>query len=88
MYRLNPSYDNISEWLAAGYSLVSLDFPKIVQINTAVDKTTSSLSSLMQKQMAKHNANLDDERNALLKLLQLSKKPYGNFKAYFCEQNI
>lgn len=68
----------MSEWLAAGYSLVSLDFSKVVQINTSLDQKTSVLAAAMQREMAKHNACLDEERGALLKLLQLSKKPYGN----------
>lgn len=69
----------MSEWLAAGYSLVSLDFSKVVQMNSTLDKKASALAAAMQREMSKHNACLDDERGALLKLLQLSKKPYGEF---------
>lgn len=46
-------------------------------MNSSIDKKNSVLAVAMQKEMAKHNACLDEERAALLKLLQLSKKPYG-----------
>lgn len=80
IFRLNPSYDNVGDWLSAGYSLVSLEFPHAIQTGNAPNHAASMLSKEMQEEMSRHNSYLSDEKEALLKLLQLSKKPYGRTK--------
>uniref|UniRef100_A0A915D8B9 ENT domain-containing protein n=1 Tax=Ditylenchus dipsaci TaxID=166011 RepID=A0A915D8B9_9BILA len=73
---LNPSYDNSSEWLAASYSLASLELPKILQLNTSTNKTATKCAQRMVDQMDSFNSLLVNEKEAFEQLMQVHRHVY------------
>jgi len=66
--------------MAAGYNLLSLELANGEGRMKEADGLTvddESVVSHMVREMDRHNADLLDEREALLRLLQVPKKPYG-----------
>jgi hypothetical protein len=76
--RLNPSYDNFSEWIAAGFDLTGVDLARARK--SSLDKSNSHFASkanTMLREIHKHNRNLNQESEQLMELYRIPKRPYG-----------
>jgi hypothetical protein len=88
--RLNPSYDNFSEWIAAGFDLTGVDLARTRMLASKERSNSSNMTSRTSqilKEIRRHNTNLPNEDEQLANLYRLPKRPYGleitNLLGYF-----
>uniref|UniRef100_A0A914LN16 ENT domain-containing protein n=1 Tax=Meloidogyne incognita TaxID=6306 RepID=A0A914LN16_MELIC len=79
--KLNPSYDNFSEWLAAGLDLTGAELANSRrQQSNNNNSTLSDNSTQILREIRRHNRNLSRESNvaseAIAELYQLPKRPF------------
>nr|CAD2127551.1 unnamed protein product [Meloidogyne enterolobii] len=79
--KLNPSYDNFSEWLAAGLDLTGAELANSRrQQSNNNNSTLSDHSTQILREIRRHNRNLSRESNvaseAIAELYQLPKRPF------------
>lgn len=73
LFSLNPSYDTTTEWVASCFSNTPSEFLLQHDESGRYNDSTKSLRRLMTG----HNKNIEDENEALLRLINLSKKVFG-----------
>ncbi|CAK5089992.1 unnamed protein product [Meloidogyne enterolobii] len=86
--KLNPSYDNFSEWLAAGLDLTGAELANSRrQQSNNNNSTLSDHSTQILREIRRHNRNLSQEScgasEAIAELYQLPKRPFSLFLIYF-----
>lgn len=74
-FRLNPSYDNFSEWIAAGFDLTGVDLARARKLKSTSQYTEQANQIL--KQINKHNRSLPNANECLQALYHLPKRPFG-----------
>uniref|UniRef100_A0A914KG79 ENT domain-containing protein n=1 Tax=Meloidogyne incognita TaxID=6306 RepID=A0A914KG79_MELIC len=78
--KLNPSYDNFSEWLAAGLDLTGAELANSRRQQLNKNSTLSDHSTQILREIRRHNRNLSREScgasEAIAELYQLPKRPF------------
>uniref|UniRef100_A0A915NIE0 ENT domain-containing protein n=2 Tax=Meloidogyne floridensis TaxID=298350 RepID=A0A915NIE0_9BILA len=80
IFKLNPSYDNFSEWLAAGLDLTGAELANSRRQQLNKNSTLSDHSTQILREIRRHNRNLSREScgasEAIAELYQLPKRPF------------
>nr|CAD2152583.1 unnamed protein product [Meloidogyne enterolobii] len=78
--KLNPSYDNFSEWLAAGLDLTGAELANSRRQQLNNNSSLSDHSTQILREIRRHNRNLSREScgasEAIAELYQLPKRPF------------
>lgn len=77
-FRLNPSYDNFSEWIAAGYDLAGVDLARARR--HSLDRHNTQFATNVNqilREIHRHNISIQQESKQLAELSRIPKRPFG-----------